>query len=117
MEIPPQISEGLTSKATSLESLGLYEVGWAKADALQVLTELRGSYVVILGGDVYIASQSGIRPAYNNWACERESGEKLRNYAERSRKAASSFIRTYPASGSDRTLFVLVFEQGETAGL
>lgn len=110
-----QIPEELASRARSLETLGLHEVAWTKKDALEVLAQLAGRTVAVLGGDVYFVSSGRPKPAYENWSCERRPGEALGAYAERSQREAVVFLHTYPDSTD--TLFVLVLSMDVTAGL
>jgi len=115
MEIQQQVPEALSSRATSLESLGLQEVAWTKSDALELLAQLEGSAVAVLGGDVYSMSSGRLKPANENWSCERRSREGLQAYAERSQQVAVAFLRAYP--DLPEALFALVLSQDETAGL
>jgi len=115
MEIQHQISEALTSRAKSLEALGLQELAWAKSDAMELLEQVAGKGVAVLGGDVYSGSSGVLKPAYENWCCERRPEEEFRSYAERSQQEAVSFLRAYP-DVSD-ALFAFVLNEDETAGL
>jgi len=115
MEIQQKLPKALCSRAKSLESLGLQEVAWTKSDALELLAQLEGSAISVLGGDVYSTSSGRLKPAYENWFCERRSEEELQAYAERSQHVAVAFLRAYP--DRPEALFALVLCQDETAGL
>lgn len=115
MDDPQRLPAALASRAKALEELGLQEVAWTKADALELVAQLAGCQVAVLGGDVYNMSSGRVRPSYENWSCERRSGEGLRGYAERSQQEAVAFLRAYPELPD--VLFTLVLSQNETAGL
>ncbi len=115
MEIRKKISSVLVSKARSLESLGLQEVAWTKSATLELLGQLKGQTVVVLGGDVYCVALGSPTPTYENWSCERRLGENLAGYSARSQQEAVAFVRAYP--DLPETLFSLVLDEEETAGL
>lgn len=110
------VSEALASRARPLKALGVNNVAWTKGDALEVIASLQGREVAVLGGDVYGLVGGHIVPAYANWHCERRQGELLRDYAERSQRAAASFLRAYPATKVE-ILFAFVLSEEETAGM
>ena len=109
------LPETLLLRAKSLESLVLQENAWTKNDALELLAQLEGTDVAVLGGDVYSVSSGRLEPSYESWFCERRPREGLFAYAERSQQKAKAFLRAFP--DLSEALFALVLSQDETAGL
>ena len=115
MKIQEEILGAFSSRGISLEPLGLEEVAWTMSDALEIVDLLAGKGVAVLGGDVYKESPDGLGPTYENWYCERSSGENSRAFAKRSREEAVTFLSSYPDPAKAK--FVLVLSEGQTAGL
>jgi hypothetical protein len=102
-------------RARSLEALGLNEVAWTQEDALQVLDQLRGMPVAILGGDVYSSKTGHLMPTYDNWCCDRHADEDFAAFAARSQRVAAEYIAKRSPLSED--LIVLVSDGEVTAGL
>ena len=87
MEIPavPLISIGVSGKA------------YLRGDAIKVISFARQNIVPVLGGDVYYKSRSDndIHITYDNWFCNRDKFESLKDYVERSCDVAEQFIINY----------------------
>ena len=108
------IPKAMASRARSLAALGLDDVAWSREDAIELLAQFSGEPVAVLGGDVYIESAGHLKPAYENWYCERRPGETLQTYSQRSQQQALTFLRSY--RDSPEVLFALVLNDGLLAG-
>ena len=106
-ELPPELAARATAGAE-----GCDEVAWSKADALAVLTCLVASEVAVLGGDVLRRSNDRTAHAYDNWHCERDSGEAWGTYVERSRRVAEDYLRRYPDPEDGSILYALTVSKG-----
>ena len=100
LELPARLAEA----AIDLTESGVFELAWTRADALALLDHLRGSPVVILGGDA-LASVDPLRYAHANWHADRMPGEDLTTYTARSQEHAREYIQRYP---TEPVWFVLV---------
>ena len=69
MDIPPDLS----SKAVSLQHVGVNNVAWEKSDALKVLEYYETQEIVILGGDVLAKKDGQYHHNYDNWHFDHEN--------------------------------------------
>lgn len=104
MEIPavPLISIGVNGKA------------YLRDNALKIITFARENIVPVLGGDVYYKSRSDndIHITYDNWYCNREELESLKEYADRSCDVAEHFITNYNCpKGYDAIFYIVLAEE------
>jgi immunity protein 40 of polymorphic toxin system len=105
--LPPELA---ARGAASAE--GCDELAWSKADALAVLACLASSEVAALGGDVLRRSNGRAAHTYDNWYCERGSGEAWRTYVERSLQVAEDYLRGYPDPEDGSILYALTVSNG-----
>jgi len=98
----------LAAKGISLEPLGLREVALNRGDALSAIRILRDVPAPILGGDVYFRRNGSMAIAYANWHVDRETGEQLDDFVERSCRQAEKYIDAFPHRTEEDPLFVLV---------
>lgn len=82
---------------TDLSStVGGYEIGFTKENALLIAKEIRQENIPIIGGDVYDWNNGEINSTYDDWACsEKEDGETLRQYIERSYQVTVYYITKF----------------------
>ena len=103
MEIPavPLISIGVSGKA------------YLRDDALKIITFARENIVPVLGGDVYYKSKidNAIHLTYDNWYCNREELESLKEYADRSCDVAEHFIINYICKNGFDPIFRIVLAE------
>jgi hypothetical protein len=75
----------IRQKGISLENQRLADVVFPLMDCLELIDALRGTGVVILGGDFWLRDQAGrFRPVYENWYIERVDDESRQHYIDRS---------------------------------
>jgi hypothetical protein len=115
MKVPPRLRE----RARSAELDGVSGPLWTARDVLEVLGELGGSDVAVLGGDVLRTRGSAhFVHTHDNWHCDREGpGEPVQLYASRSRAVARDYVSGYPAASEEDVFFRLVLTDEPTAGL
>jgi hypothetical protein len=88
-----KFEEIVSMRGRNLAFANIRGFGLQFADAVLAVASLEGEQTAILGGDVYAISEDGrVRPAYLNWFCNRQKGESINSYIERSHKAASKFL-------------------------
>lgn len=76
--------------------VGGYEIGFTKENALLIAKEIRQENIPIIGGDVYDWNNGEIKSTYDDWACsEKEDGETLRQYIERSYQVTVDYITKF----------------------
>lgn len=76
--------------------VGGYEIGFTKENALLIAKEIRQENIPIIGGDVYDWNNGEINSTYDDWACsEKEDGETLRQYIERSYQVTVDYITKF----------------------
>jgi len=112
MKIPSEISPTLQSKAIELSHLHVTEVAWSRKDVIEIIRQLKGSKVGILGGDVLRKSGDNFKYEYSNWHVDRKSNETTEAYAERSLEETESYVRNFPDPDNGSVAYVLVFEEG-----
>lgn len=108
MLLPIKFREILATKGRDLKGIGLNEVALAKPDAIEAVRSLEGRQVAILGGDVYYENEGKIRSAHENWFCNRNPNESTADFAKRSQKIASDFLRRHKVGAETSHLYVLV---------
>lgn len=88
---------------------GSDEVALSRDATIRAINALNGTETAILGGDVLV-DDGQLRYANANWHCDRQHGEALREYAERSREVARIYVNAYPKDRANPPLFVLVWD-------
>lgn len=111
MSIKKYLNKSLLKEAIPLDSIGLNEISWKKEFAQSVIACLQSADIGILGGDVYRTSSEGIVPVYDNWYCNKDSGESDKEYFYRSKLQALDYISNYCANGGENFLFTFVFTE------
>jgi hypothetical protein len=116
LNFPDEIPEELRARSISLDEIEINDPGWPYADALEVLKNLDGSKVAILGGVLLVREHFGFVPTNENWCCDRVKGELASDYARRSREAALGFIDSFRTDlRKERMVFVLLFNGQQDA--
>ena len=103
------ISDELRASAISLEHLGVSEVAWTRARALDVISALRGSKWAILGGDVLVQRDGVLRHSYDSWHSSPTAEEMCPAFVERSHSESRTYIERFPEKPASPTAYVLVF--------
>ena len=80
-----------------LISIGGSGKAYLRCDAIAIITLARHNIVPVLGGDVYCKSEfdNDIHITYDNWYCNREEFESLKDYVERSCDVAEQYILNF----------------------
>ncbi len=112
IEIPSEIPTQLQSRAIELSHLHVAEVAWLRKDAMEIIRQLKGSKVAILGGDVLQKRSGRFEYEYSNWAVDRQSNESPEAYAARSLEETEHYVRNFPDPDDGSVAYVLVFEKG-----
>ncbi len=90
--------DSILSVGRTLNSVGVRNWALDKDVALAALEQLRTMQVAVLGGDVYTVSGASLESNYDNWYCNRNSGEADVDFVERSISKARSYITSYQAN-------------------
>ena len=64
----------------------------------------------MLGGDVYELNDNKPESNYDNWYCDRDSGELFDDFVIRSINQARAYISNYSSPNQKQELFVFVVE-------
>lgn len=99
--------DSVLSVGRSLESIGVRNWALEPRAALNALKQLSSIGVAVLGGDVYAVSGINVESNYDNWYCNRDSGETAVDFVERSIAKARSYITNYQARAGS-VLFAIV---------
>ena len=120
MLIPDAYRRLEKEKGRCLRDMGVAGVAFLRKDVLDALEYLKGSQVVVLGGDV-LKINSGAqpnsfhhgkpKPTYDSWHADRRSGEDLMDYIERSIAEAERYIRSYPDPEDGTILYCPVISE------
>jgi hypothetical protein len=89
------------------------EYAWPTSIVSEVVSNLEGTEVAILGGDVYSKENEAWELAIPNWYTNIEPGESWRSYVSRSHTHTVEFLKEYYAKGN--FWFVLVVASKPTA--
>lgn len=80
---------------SSLENSGVRNWAIGRQAALMALDRLAEIGVAVLGGDVYVSTDQGLESNYDNWYCNKNSGESESDFVTRSVKESINFIANY----------------------
>ena len=99
--------------AVSLISIGVSGKAYLRGDAIKVISFARQNIVPVLGGDVYYKSKidNAIHLTYDNWFCNRDKFESLKDYVERSCDVAEHFIINYICKNGFDPIFRIVLAE------
>lgn len=118
------MNKELSKKIMELSSFSLMSIGvrgkaYLRNDAILIVSLARHNIVPVLGGDVYCKSEfdNNIHITYDNWYCNREESESLKDYVERSCDVAEQFIINYTCKkGVDPIFDIVLAEEWQTSG-
>ncbi|WWW36964.1 Imm40 family immunity protein [Stenotrophomonas rhizophila] len=82
----------------SLEIFGVRNWALDQDRALDAVEKLSRQGVAVAGGDVYRWENGRLEPTYDNWYCNKNDGEHMDEYIERSISLARNYITVYPNS-------------------
>ena len=106
------VSREISKKLMEMSSFPLISIGvsgkaYLRRDAIAIITLARHNIVPVLGGDVYCKSEfdNDIHITYDNWYCNREEFESLKDYVERSCDVAEQYILNYTAQKGFEPIF------------
>ena len=104
------IPETLKSFAIPMSHLGIRDIAWPRAQALEIVSALDGTAWAVLGGDVFVLRENAFAHAYANWHSDRRADETCSDFVKRSHSETRSYIERYPEK--DATVsYGLVFKQ------
>jgi len=102
-------ADSILSTGRALMAIGVHNWALTKEQALIAADLLAAEGIAILGGDVYEVVCDVIQPTYDNWYCERLSGESEATFVERCLLKTRSYIAGYEAKG--RTILFAIVPQ------
>lgn len=105
------IQDNDISEYYSLKHLGIEGYAFPDQEALKIVQLCKLLLIPILGGDVYILTDSTIEDLDDSWYYDRTQNESYYNYVQNSCNRSESYIRTYKNHSCDRPLFSLVIEE------
>jgi hypothetical protein len=89
------LSSVLLSQARVVSAGGRPQAAWTGAAALELIRELRGRGIAVLGGDVIRLEGELPRRTRDNWHAEPAHGEPFDAFAQRSLSEATAYISAY----------------------
>ena len=111
--IKSNIPEEVQKRGRSLaKDVGVLEIAWRRSDVEEILQEIKGKSIVVLGGDVYYEDQNKIVTTMENWYYDFGNKKRMVILAdiEESIKKTLGYIQKYPVPDFGTTWFVLVLE-------
>ena len=120
MLIPDAYRRLEREKGRSLSDTGVAGIAFTRKDLLDGLEYLKGSQVVVSGGDVLKISDGAQpnsfyygkpKPTYDSWHADRRPGEDLVDYIERSIAEAERYVRSYPDPEDGTILYCPVISE------
>lgn len=115
MDLPAELSQTLVARGIAVATDGFVDVGWLRDDALEVVRELHGTTIAVVGGDVFVRQAWGYTATTESWNCERGPGESTPDFSGRSRDWAREFVEGYEGDPSGEVVFVLYFSTHQDA--
>lgn len=109
--ISDKLRQKIMNKVISLEKFGINDLAWHKRDVTNLINSLMGDDIGILGGDVYRLTGKQLQPTYDNWACEPNNQESLKDYYSRSKRESLSYIENYPIEDEENIVFSITFTE------
>ena len=96
-----------------LISIGIIGKAYLRNDAIKIVSLARQNIVPVLGGDVYYKSKfdNDIHITYDNWYCNREEMESLKDYVDRSCDVAEHYIINYNCKKGVNPIFNIVLAE------
>ncbi|HEY7636221.1 MAG TPA: Imm40 family immunity protein [Gemmatimonadales bacterium] len=85
----------LVTQARLVSPSGRPQAAWSSRAALELIQQLRGRGVAVLGGDVIRLEGDLPRPTRDNWHAEPAHGEPFDAFAQRSLSEAAAYISAY----------------------
>jgi hypothetical protein len=101
-----QLPAGLMAQVRLVSAGGRPQTLWSGPAALELIRELRGRGIAVLGGDVVRLEDELPHRTRDNWHAEPAHGEPFDAFAQRSLAEAEAYISMYraPAPGHWFTL-------------
>jgi len=101
------LPSALLSQALVVSASGRPQAAWPRSAALELIRELGGRGIAVLGGDVVRLDGDLPRRTRDNWHAEPAHGEPFDAFAQRSLVEAAAYITAYREPGPSH-LFVLL---------
>ncbi len=105
------IKEKILANAISLNQFGMNDLAWEKENAKDLIISLMQEDIGILGGNVYKIKSGHLIPMYDNWSCNPQEKEKMKEYYNRSKIIALDYIGKYFVYPTETILFSIGFTE------
>ncbi len=102
---------GLLTQARVVSASGRPQAVWPGPAALELIRELRGRGIAVLGGDVVRLDGDLPRPTRDNWHAEPAHGEPFDAFAERSLTEAAAYISAYREPGPSHWFVLMLADR------
>jgi hypothetical protein len=107
LNLPP----GLLAQARVVSASGRPQAVWARPAALELIRELSGRGIAVLGGDVVRLDGDLPRRTRDNWHAEPAHGEPFDAFAQRSLSEAAAYITAYHEPGPSFWFILLLADR------
>jgi len=105
------LSPDLLSQARVVSAGGRPQAAWSGPAALELIRELRGRGIAVLGGDVIRLDEDLPRRTRDNWHAEPAHGEPFDAFAQRSLTEATAYISAYREPGPNHWFILLLADR------
>ena len=109
--IKQEIAKKIMRNSISLKKYGLNDLAWEKEDAQNLINEIMGDKIGILGGDVYKLTSTHLTSLSENWSCESMEEESEEEYFFRSKSESLKYIENYPVHLGENIVFSIIFTE------
>ncbi len=105
------VKNKIKSNSINLNNFGLNDLAWKKDEALKLINSIMSDSIGILGGDVYKIELTNLIPIYDNWSCQKKTGETTAEYLLRSKNEALDYIKRYPIESNEEIIFAIIYTE------
>jgi hypothetical protein len=92
----------------SLDSMGMFDVGFDRATVLGALELLSNAGAIVLGGDVLRRTVAGLEHTYDSWYFEPTQSKNIEQASLESIAHSRRYVLSYPDPGDGSILYRLV---------
>jgi len=111
MSLPANYIKIINEEGISLKEIGINAVAFSGDVALNAINKLKGTNIVIVGGDVYEFKCGIPNLTYYNWSIDEKGNEKKSEYIKASIEKAICYITEFNKKYGDDYLYRIILSE------